>query len=152
MNRLKSLYLIGCYPYAMYDTLKDISPIDDVAKAIVLFAQTPDKCVLFYGNNFNRVSLGNFYARAASAGLGIRAVETEEYIAALDEAKSDPEKLGALVGLMAYEGIYKGMHAVDYSNAYSNQVLLRMGFSWPIISSDYINKMIDCLMGIGFFM
>ena len=152
MNRLKSLYLIGCYPYSSYDTLKDISPIDDVARAIVLFAQTPDKCTVFHGNNFNRVSLGNFYSKASDAGLGIHAVEPDEYSAALERAKSDPAKLNALVGLVAYEGVYKGMHAVDYTNAYSNQVLLRMGFRWPIISDAYISKTLDCLIGLGFFL
>lgn len=151
MNRLKSLYLTGCFPYSSYDTLKDISPIDDVARAIVLFARTPDKCVLFYGNNFNRVSLGNFYAKASAAGLGFRAVETDEYTAALDRAKADPAKLSTLVGLVAYEGVYQGMHDVDYTNAYSNQVLLRMGFRWPIISDAYISKTIDCLVSLGFF-
>ena len=152
MNRLKSLYLIGCYPYSMYNTHKDISPIDDVARAIVLFTQTPDKCVLFHGNNFNRVSLGYFYARAMNAGLPLRVVETEEYLAALEVAKSDPKKLDALVGFMAYEGTQRSMHAVDYTNEYSNQVLLRMGFEWPVISSAYIDKTIDSLMSIGFFL
>lgn len=151
MNRLKSITLVGCYPYNMYGQNKDISPIDDVAKAIVLFAQTPRDCVVFHGNNANRYSLGNFYYEASKAGLNIHAVEIETFNKALEEAKKDPKKLSSLVGLMAYEGMGAGLKPVDYSNDYSNQVLLRMGFHWPVISSEYVYKLVLQLDGLGFF-
>lgn len=151
MNRLKSITLVGCYPYSMHGQNKDISPIDDVAKAIVLFAQTPAQCVVFHGNNANRYSLGNFYYEASKAGLDLRAVEDDAFNAALEQAKKDPKKLNALVGLMAYEGMGAGLKPVDYSNNYSNQILLRMGFHWPVISSEYVDKLVRQLDGLGFF-
>lgn len=151
MNRLKSVTIVGCYPYSMYGENKDISPIDDVAKAIVLFAQTPDDCVVFHGNNSNRYSLGNFYYEASKAGLDIHACEADTFREALNRAKSDSRNLGALVGLMAYEGMGAGLKPVGYSNDYSNQVLLRMGFHWPVVSSEYVNSLVRQLDGLGFF-
>lgn len=151
MNRLKAYYLIGCFPYSLFNVRKDVSPIDCVARAIVLFAQTPKECRLFHGNNFFRVSLGEFLAEAGEQGIPMRMVEDDEFHAALEEAKKNPKAFNALVGLLAYENFSVDTHLADYDNTFSMQVLLRMGFRWPTISCEYIHKFVRGLAELGFF-
>ena len=40
---------------------------------------------------------------------------------------------------------------VAKSNAYTMQVLYRMGFMWPVTSFDYMKRFINALRGLGFF-
>ena len=151
MNRLKTIRLLGCYPYSLYDVSGDISPIDFVARAIVLFAQTPKDCVLFHGDNSNRINLGNFFSDVADLRKDLRVVEMPEFLAAFEEAKKDAAKLQALTGFLAYENTDTGRRGADYKNRYSTQVLLRMGFRWPVISQTYIDKFLRGLALLGFF-
>ena len=50
---------------------------------------------------------------------------------------------------------YKRTNAINpykcYNNAYTMQVLYRMGFVWPVTSLDYMKRFINALRGLGFF-
>ena len=45
MGRLKIFAILGCCPFAQMDNLIEFSPIDEVAKTILILSETPKECV-----------------------------------------------------------------------------------------------------------
>lgn len=153
MGRLKSNLLIGKYPYEMIEMPFELSPIDFVAKAILLLAQTPKDCTVFHPFNNHTLMMGDLYAEMDKIGLHSSAAEMEEYEKALEEAKQNPEKAKVLSSMIAYQNMAHGqkVYPVAKSNTYTMQVLYRMGFRWPVTSLDYMKRFINALCGLGFF-
>ena len=153
MGRLKSNIIIGKYPYDMIEMPFELSPIDFVAKAILLLSQTPKNCTVFHPFNNHMLMMGDLYMEMDRIGLHSRAVESEEYEKALEEAKQNPEKAKILSSMLAYQNMAHGqkVFSVGKSNKYTMQVLYRMGFHWPVTSLDYMKRFINALRGLGFF-
>ena len=153
MGRLKSNIIIGKYPYDMIEMPFELSPIDFVAKAILLLSQTPKNCTVFHPFNNHMLMMGDLYMEMDRIGLHSQASETEEYEKALEEAKQNPEKAKILSSMLAYQNMAHGqkIFSVGKSNKYTMQVLYRMGFHWPVTSLDYMKRFISALRGLGFF-
>lgn len=153
MGRLKSNIIIGKYPYDMIETPFELSPIDCVAKAILLLSQTPKNCTVFHPFNNHMLMMGDLYMEMDRIGLHSQAAETEEYEKALEEAKQNPEMVKILSSMLAYQNMAHGqkIFTVGKSNKYTMQVLYRMGFHWPVTSLDYMKRFISALRGLGFF-
>ena len=153
MGRLKSTNLIGCYPYSMMDMPFELSPIDYVAKAILLLAQSPKECVVFHPYNNHTLMMNDLYAEMDRLGLNARAVESSEYEAALNEAKADSEKASVLSSFIAYENMGHGRktYGVGKNNAMTMQALYRMGFRWPVTSFEYMKRFLVNLKGLEYF-
>lgn len=92
MGRLKSTLLIGKYPYEAMEMPFELSPIDFVAKAILLLAQAPKDCTVFHPFNNHTLIMGDLYTEMNKIGLHSEGAEYEEYMIALDRAEQDPEK------------------------------------------------------------
>lgn len=153
MGRLKSTLLIGEYPYAAMDTPFELSPIDYVAKAILLLSTTPEKCVVFHPFNNHTLMMGDLYAEMNADGLKSKPAEYQDYERALETAKQDPEKAKVLSSMIAYENMAHGQttFTVAKSNDYTMQVLYRLGFRWPVTSLDYMKRFLTALYTLGFF-
>ena len=153
MGRLKSTLLIGKYPYEAMEMPFELSPVDFVAKAILLLAQAPKECTVFHPFNNHTLIMGDLYTEMNKIGLHSEGAEHDEYMAALDKAEQDPEKAKILSSMIAYQNMAHGQKTftVAKSNAYTMQVLYRMGFMWPVTSFDYMKRFINALRGLGFF-
>ena len=151
MERIKSHYLIGCYPYNFYDVEYEVSPIDSTARAIVLLSQTPRDCTVFHPCNPNKISFGDLLRFADEVGLKMSPVESEEYRRALSEGIKSTENIEAFTGILAYASDSEGLRFASVDETYTKQVLLRLGFRWPFITERYVRKFIECLKGLGFF-
>lgn len=83
----------------------------------------------------------------------IRVVEDEEYNSAMESAGNDPQKAKTLSSLLAYKDAAHGKKAasVPVVNAYTTQVLYRLGFKWSPTTWDYVDQMLGAISGLGFF-
>lgn len=153
MGRLKSTFLIGCYPYETMDMPFELSPIDYVAKAILLLAQTPKECTVFHPYNNHSLIMSDLYAEMNRVGLYVHPVENNAYIEAVNLAKEDPEKAKVLSSFIAYQNIAHGRKTYDVakSNLLTMQVLYRMHFKWPVTSLGYMKRFLMNLQGLGYF-
>ena len=153
MGRLKSTYLVGGYPYEAMDVPFELSPIDYVAKAILLLAQSPKECTVFHPFNNHQLLMNDLYAQMDSIGLSVSAMESKEYANAFEKAKEDSKKAEVLSSMIAYQNMAHGRktYSVEKSNAYTMQVLYREGFRWPVTSYEYMKKFLIALEGLGFF-
>ncbi|MGN1195437.1 MAG: amino acid adenylation domain-containing protein, partial [Acutalibacteraceae bacterium] len=153
MGRLKSNLIIGKYPYDMIEKPFELSPIDSVAEAILLLAQTPKECTVFHPFNNHTLMMGDLYLEMDRNGLHSEAAETDEFEKALETAQQDPEKAKILSSMIAYQNLAHGqqVYTVEKNNKYTMQVLYRMGFRWPETSHDYMKRFIKVLKDLGFF-
>lgn len=153
MGRIKVYNMLGCCPYAMRNKRVEFSPINEVSRAILLLATTPKACCVFHPYNIHTQFLGDVLQGLSSVGDGIRFVEQEDFSAAMDEAKTDPQKARQLSSLLAYQDMAHGQKTTDVSrdNDYTTQVLYRLDFSWSPTSWDYVERMLTAIGGFGFF-
>ena len=153
MGRIRVFKMLGCYPYDMADSAMEFSPINEVARAIVLLSQTPDSCTVFHPYNNHPVLFGDVLAGLSKVGGAPVPVEVEVFARKMDEAKADPQRAKALQSLMAYQDMAHGqqVRTIEPVNQYTSQVLYRLGFKWSATSWDYIELFLMAINGFGFF-
>lgn len=153
MGRIRVYNMLGCCPHEMRDSQVEFSPINEVSHAIVLLATTPRECCVFHPYNNHSVLLGDVLSELRCVGDGVRFVELKEFSEALNQAKEDPQKAKELSSMIAYQNMAGSQKSADVSrqNAYTMQVLYRMGHSWSATSWDYIDKFLSAISGLGFF-
>ncbi|MBR6930689.1 MAG: amino acid adenylation domain-containing protein [Bacteroidales bacterium] len=152
LARLRAYVVIGMVPYEDLDRRFEFSPIDEVASAIMLLAQTPKECIVFHPCNTHRQFLSDILMGFALSGLELRRVETEEFQQALGRMMENPDLVTLLRPLMAYNVSSKHtMRWIESTNDYTTQVLYRMGFQWPPTAADYVHRFVDTIMGFDYF-
>ena len=153
MGRIKVYNMLGCCPYSIYESKVEFSPIDEVARAIILLSTTPKECCVFHTYNNHALFLGDVLSGLNNIGTDIRFVEDEEYNTAMEIAGNDPQKAKTLSSLLAYQDMAHGMKVseVPISNLYTTQVLYRLGFKWSPTTWDYVDQMLGAISGLGFF-
>ena len=153
MGRIKVFNMLGCFPYSLYESRVEFSPIDETAHAILLLSSTPKECCLFHAYNSHTQFLGDVLNGFNNLGTNIRLVEDEEYNATMESASNDPQKAKTLSSLLAYQDMAHGMKAkvVAVKNPYTTQVLYRLGFKWSPTTWDYVDRMLSAISGLGFF-
>ena len=152
LARLRAYVVIGMVPFEDLDRRFEFSPIDEVACAIMLLAQTPKECIVFHPCNTHRQFLSDILMGFALSGLELRRVETEEFQQALGRMMENPDLVTLLRPLMAYNVSSKhSMRWIESTNDYTTQVLYRMGFQWPPTAADYVHRFVDTIIGFDYF-
>ena len=153
MGRIKVYNMLGCCPYSMRNKQVEFSPINEVAKAIVLLSATPKECTVFHPYNIHGQFLGDVLTGLLSVGDGVRFVEQEDFAAAMESAKEDPQKAKQMSSLLAYQDMAHGQKTTDVKrdNDYTTQVLYRLDFAWSPTSWDYVERMLTAISSLGFF-
>ena len=149
---LRAYVVIGMVPYKDLDRRFEFSPIDEVASAIMLLAQTPKACVVFHPCNTHRQFLSDILMGFALSGLSLRRVEMPDFQQALGRMMENPDLVTLLRPLMAYNVSSKHtMRWIESNNDYTTQVLYRMGFQWPPTAADYVHRFVDTIVGFDYF-
>ena len=153
MGRLKAFAMLGCTAYDQLDTTMEFSPIDAVARAVVLLSKAPDECTVFHVFNNQNISMEGIFHELGELGYNIKYVEREEFAKAFAAAQADPEKAAELTSIMAYMQVPGGRETVRFVRQceYTMQVLYRLGFAWPVTTWDYIERFVSALSGLGYF-
>lgn len=151
MGRLHVFQMLGCCSFTQMASPMEFSPIDEVARAILLLSTAPKECVIFHAFNNHMVLLGDVIdAMSRALGIDIRFVEDDVFEAAIAEAGKDPDKAQVLQSMLAYRGMSKG-HGFPKYNPYTTQVLARLGFRWNVTSWDYVQRFVQVIASFDFF-
>lgn len=160
MATLRAYQTLGVCPYELLDAPCEFSPIDEVADAVLRLATTPKECVIFHPTNPHRQLIGDVLREMELPITNhqspiinhIRPIEADEFAVIMQEALSDEQLAVKLRPLMAYK--QKGNKAsvsIAATNAYTTQVLHRLGFHWSVTSWDYVCKFLQAIAGMGYF-
>ncbi|MCQ2288220.1 MAG: amino acid adenylation domain-containing protein [Muribaculaceae bacterium] len=152
MGRLRALQTVGCMPYSMCSGTVEFSPINEVARAVVLLATLPSEYTVFHPVCAQRQLFDNVIVCLNRLGINIKTVEDSVYQQALMDAMNDPTKAPILQSLMAYDAS-GDKYVVENSdnNSYTFQVLIRLGFRWNFTTWDYMEQFIKAIQELGFF-
>lgn len=90
------------------------------------------------------------FTEMSNLGLNIEPVELNEFKIALSKAEEDSKKAAILTSMLAYQSEEETL-TIPKNNAYTMQVLYRLGFNWSITTWDYVSRFIKMLKGLGFF-
>ena len=153
MGMLCAYAALGCYPYRRLDEPVQTDPIDSGVAAFLALAKTPERCRLFHATNYDTIPMGSVIRMMNAVGVKVEFVEDGPYDAALDAALADPANARIFQPLLAYRGMAGDGSFVpsNLSNAYTTQVLARLGYFWKAIDEDYVRRFIAVLKDLGFF-
>ena len=151
MGRLRVYSMLGVCPYEQMDVFMEFSPIDEVAKVILLLGETPKGCVLFHAYDHNMIRSANVFQGMSGLGLTITPVEKKEFERAIQKAGEDPVKAKLLTSMLAYGSPDSDRFEIPWHNLYTMQVLYRMGYRWPDISEEYVKRFMGGMIGLGYF-
>ena len=153
MGRLRAYQAVGSIPYEAMSATIEFSPINEVAKAIVLLSETPRQNYVFHPVNANTQHLAGVINCLCQLGIPIQLVEQEQFQEQLIAAAADETKTSILQSMLAYDTVAEGKYVVfnGVDNFFTTQVLMRLGFQWSFTTWDYIQKFITAIKGLGFF-
>ena len=152
MNRLRAYETLGCFPVDELDSPVEFSPVDMTAKALVLLGATPDPFTVFHADNCHCIHMANVFEVFESCGFTVDIVETEEYERRLKKALAD-EKKGLIVSsLISYRNNDgENRRYIGCNSSFTVKALYRLGFSWPVVTPEYVKKAILALTTLGLF-
>ena len=152
MRGLRGYFALGKFPISSLDETIDFSPIDEVAKTILVLATAPRQFTLFHSANSHPVEMGDVIEAMNESGLPIENVSDEEFMGAVYEATNDEEKSKKVSALITYTS--KDNHSHSYiltDNSFTIKALYRLGYKWPITDQEYLVKAIKSLNSLEFF-
>lgn len=152
MNSLRAYVQLGCFPVSAADATIDFSPIDEVAKTVLLLASTPKKFTLFHSANSHEVEFGDVLAAINGYGYKVDIVPDDIYQQRLNEFMKDESKNMAVSSLISYDSSSGESRAFILSdNSFTVKALYRLGYKWPITDRRYLERSIESLDTLGFF-
>ena len=124
MAMLRAYIILGEVSYDALDTMVEFSPIDEVAKAILLLAEAPRDCIIFHPYNIHSHFFFDILQGLEKAGYSMKLVEMDEFMQKLNLAAENPDLVMLLRPLMAYEtNNGHSMHGIGADNRYTTHLL-----------------------------
>lgn len=152
MNRLKAYKMLGCFPVSQMDMPVEFSPVDMTAKAVVLLAGTPNEFSIFHANNCHNIHFANVLEAFERCGYHIEVVDDSIFRERFREALTDEARGITVSSLISYEGnADESLQWMRWDNSYTVKALYRLGFSWPLISPEYLYNTLQMVDSLDFF-
>lgn len=149
INAIRGFAAIGKSPVSHATDPMSLSPIDMTAKALVLLAGTNDIFTAFNVDNRFIIDEWQLIAAANRCGVKITPVPDEEYYADYHRMLGDPRANARLQGLITNDR--PDLHGVETDNKFTANILYRLGFSWPLPSDEYLERVIMSLLTMDYF-
>ena len=152
MRSLRGYYALNKFPISGLDDTTDFSPIDEVAKTILVLATAPKQFTMFHSANSHPVEMGDVIKAMNDCGLKIESVKDKEFMDAVVDAANDEEKSKKVSALITYTSNDSHTHSyILTDNSFTIKALYRLGYKWPITDQEYLEKAIKSLIGLEFF-
>lgn len=146
VNLLKTYIMLGVYPTSQLKTPVEMSPIDEVAEAVVKLATTPEDMIIFHPFNSYKIEIKTIFDAIREIGHTIDYVLDSEFKSKVDVMKNDPEKVKYLQGIMHY-GYHNNSNnkVMPTENQWTTAVLDKLGFRWEKTEEEYLIKFLKSL-------
>ena len=152
MASIRAYKKLGVFPVSSADVTVDFSPIDEVAKTILLLSTTAKKFTIFHSANSHEVEYGDVIKAMNDYGYPIDMVDDATFMAKLNDYMKDESKQMDVSCLISYNS--SDTVTRDYilsDNTFTIKALYRLGYHWPITEEKYLDRSILSLDTLGFF-
>lgn len=152
VGRIKSFINLGSVAKKMVDMDMEFTPIDLVADAIVRLATHTNKQVVYHVYNSNHAKLYKLIDSLEKFRIKIKILEDNEQKNRINKLlkNKQAEKInGILIDINSEKDVayFSNIHIDSKETIIA---LKKLGFSWPIIEQDYIDKYFKYLRKIKF--
>ena len=152
MRDLKGYATLHKFPVNSMDVEIDFSPIDEVAKTIILLSKTNKKFTVFHSANSHNVQMGDIIYVLNELGFDIKVVPDDEFVESMKEFMKDESKSMLVSSLISYSSSDFHTHSfIPSNNVFTNKALYHLGYKWPITDYKYLRNAIESLATLGFF-
>lgn len=150
VNGLRAYKVIGAFPLKRMVEKSEESPIDSVARAIVLLSTTPNDVVVLHPYNCYEHDMGAIIEAMRECGYPIEVSSDELFASRFEALMNDPQKSAMLSGIL-HSSSSKTVQYIGAENNRTTTILYRLGFHWPQPDGQYIKRLIGVLDGMSFF-
>ena len=153
VGMLTSLLNTACIPDYILSRYLEFTPIDECANAIIKIAQHPCKTNrIFHLYDYNHVDIGDF-VNIVKHRTSFDIVSGLEFANRINEIlkKDNADKL--LSGILRDLDENKKLTfetKIKIKSDFSIKYLQKIGFIWPKIEEDYLNRFLDYFAKIGY--
>jgi amino acid adenylation domain-containing protein/thioester reductase-like protein len=152
IKSLRAYQTLGYFPVSSADATVDFSPVDEVARAVVLLSQTDKRFTAFHAANAHEVQMGDVIEEMNKNGFKIETVPDDVFADKMNEFLRDGEKNMLVSTLLTYASSDRRVHTfIKTDNNFTIKALYRLGFKWPITDAQYLNRIIEGLKSLRFF-
>ncbi len=152
LRGLRGYAAVGAFPMGTMNESTEFSPIDETAAAVLKLAGTNSRFTIFHACNNHRIFMSDVIYEMRNRGFDIKIVSDNEFIETVNAYAAEHETSDAVSGLIAYTSRNEeDIYTIDYENAFTTEVLYRLGFKWNIADNKYLANAIGALDGLKFF-
>jgi len=152
LRGLRGYAAVGAFPMGSMNEGAEFSPIDETAAAVLRLSGTNSEFTVFHACNNHRIFMSDVIYQMRRQGFDIKIVPDSEFIKAVNAYAAEHETSDAVSGLIAYTSRgEEAIYTIDYENAFTTEVLYRLGFKWSITDDQYLASAIIALDGLNFF-
>lgn len=144
MNKLKSFWMLTKCPMLEYYNTYEISPIDYVAKSILILSHLKTNCIIYHPICNNNILLRDIIKVMNTNMLYITPIDTNDFNVLKNKAGT-----ADMFSLFAYS--HHNQESLPINNDSTTYLLHRAGFKWPLLDSEYINRFIQRLIDLNYF-
>lgn len=157
-NRIKSIMTLGIISEHMLNQHIEFTPVDYCAKAIVLLskdASSDNKIYHLY--NHNLTSINHILKIGQELGTTMDIVDKQAFKNFILNISQNNPLSSSLMGIVNDFNINMSSSleidydfSVNIKSNFTQNTLSRLGFEWPIITDEYIRKILFYMKGINF--
>ena len=152
MRDLKGYVTLHQFPVNSMDATIDFSPIDEVAKTILLLSKTPKKFTIFHSANSHMVEMGDIVYVLNELGFDIKVVPDAVFLETMKQMMMDETKSMLVSSLISYSSSDMHTHSfIGSDNEFTNKALYHLSYKWPITDYNYLKNAIESLDTLDFF-
>lgn len=152
-NKIKTFIDIGYFPKSSSDINIEFTPVDSCADAIIKISRYFN----IYHNVFhlydnNHVLIDEFIKILKDMGIEIKLVDDESFFKIVDKIAHSQNNniLNGIINDLNEKNMINYKTNVNVRSEYTQNYLKELGFYFPKINREYINKYINYLREIGF--
>ena len=151
LNNIKSIAKLQAINHGFYQNMVEFSPIDYVAKAVLLLSKTPEESRIFHCESDKLIPLGDVINVLNSYGHNINLVSTEEFKKIFKENMDDGIQ-GLVMDDLSIDDHDLGKNdEVPVDMNLSLNILASLGFEWPKCDETYLRQFINHLNDFNYF-
>ena len=152
MRSLWAYVKLGQCPFSILENTVEFSPIDSVAEAVLKLAGVDSRFSVFHMNNNHTVTIADLMDAFRRHGFEVRTVPDSEFRETLAEAAKHEDESRTVLSLVAYSNkVGETLQMVDSDRRFTVNALFHLGFRWPIVDDEYLEKVIWALDSLSFF-
>ena len=149
LNGVRGFATLGECPISHSTDPVSFSPIDLTAKVVIILAGTDDKFTAFNADSRYKFDEYQLIQACNRCDVPIKLVEDKQYYEDYQKALGDEKLNSRLTGLLTNDR--PDLHPVETDNRFTSYILYRLGFAWPFVENDYLDKAIESIKTLGFF-